>query len=212
MWLGPQCRLYYIWSEDCCVAPEVVSSGSTPGPSSVVGPLGAMLLETVALGRVGPGGGARLRALQRPQWIGSKWDSVTPFWRSVLRVELAGEHLVAGHSPKNNMEPLPCGLTTCRDSHWGQLQCMPGGRQRREPRRARLVLRTWNITSWGVSSIWSGCLLGTSPLEVFWARPTGRRPRSRLRTLWRYCISHLAWQRLRIPQEKLKSVGKESCL
>jgi len=45
------------------------------------------------------------------------------------------------------------------------------------------------------------------PLEVLLARPTGRRPRVRTRTLWRDYISHLAWERLRIPQEELERDG-----
>ena len=41
---------------------------------------------------------------------------------------------------------------------------------------------------------------GRLPLEVFRARPTGRRPRGRPRTRWRDYISLLAWERLGIPQ------------
>ena len=42
-------------------------------------------------------------------------------------------------------------------------------------------------------------------LEFFWAHLTGRRPRGRPRTRWRDYIhvSHLAWERLGIPQEEL---------
>jgi len=39
--------------------------------------------------------------------------------------------------------------------------------------------------------------------------PPGRRPRVRTRTLWRDYISHLAWERLGIPQEELRSVAGE---
>jgi len=52
-------------------------------------------------------------------------------------------------------------------------------------------------------------LPGRLPLEFFWARPTGRRPRSRPRTRWRDYISCLAWERLGIPQEELESVAGE---
>ncbi len=48
---------------------------------------------------------------------------------------------------------------------------------------------------------------GRLPLEVFRARPTGRRPQGRPRTHWRDYISHLAWERFKIPQEELKSVA-----
>jgi len=45
---------------------------------------------------------------------------------------------------------------------------------------------------------WFGHLIrmptGRLPLEVFWARPTGRRPRGRPGTRWRDYISHLAWK------------------
>ena len=51
----------------------------------------------------------------------------------------------------------------------------------------------------------SGCL----PLEVFRARPTGRRPQGRPRTRWRDDISLLAWECLGIPQEELESVAGE---
>ena len=55
--------------------------------------------------------------------------------------------------PRNdNMEPPPCGLTTCKESHGGRVHCKLGSRQRRGPGRAdtwhrRLVLGTWNVTS-----------------------------------------------------------------
>jgi len=47
----------------------------------------------------------------------------------------------------------PCGLTTCRESHWARVQrTRAGGRQRQgpgraDPRHRRLVLGTWNVTS-----------------------------------------------------------------
>ena len=50
---------------------------------------------------------------------------------------------------------------------------------------------------------------GRLPLEVFRARPTGRRPRGRPRNRWRDYISLLAWERLGIPQEELESVAGE---
>jgi len=60
---------------------------------------------------------------------------------------------------------------------------------------------------------WFGHLIrmpsGRLPLEVFRARPTGRRPRGRPRTHWRDYISRLAWERLGIPQEELESVAGE---
>ena len=50
---------------------------------------------------------------------------------------------------------------------------------------------------------------GRLPLEVFRARPTGKRPRGRPRTRWRDYISLLAWEGLGIPQEELESVAGE---
>ncbi|KAK0144601.1 putative uncharacterized transposon-derived protein F52C9.6 [Merluccius polli] len=50
-----------------------------------------------------------------------------------------------------------------------------------------------------------GCL----PDEVLRARPTGRRPRGRLRTRWRDYVSRLAWERLGIPREELDEVAEE---
>jgi len=47
------------------------------------------------------------------------------------------------------------------------------------------------------------------PLEVFQARPTGRRPRGRPRTRWRYYIFQLAREHLRIPQNELENVAGE---
>jgi len=52
-------------------------------------------------------------------------------------------------------------------------------------------------------------LPGRLPLEIFRARPTGRRPRGGPRTNRRDYISLLAWERLRIPQEELESVAGE---
>jgi len=53
---------------------------------------------------------------------------------------------------KDDVESPPCGLTTCRESHWGWVCCIPAGRQKRghgraDPRHHRLVLGTWNVTS-----------------------------------------------------------------
>ena len=60
---------------------------------------------------------------------------------------------------------------------------------------------------------WFGHLIrmppGRLPLEVFQARPTGRRPRGRPRTRWRDYISRLAWERLGVPQNELESVAGE---
>lgn len=60
---------------------------------------------------------------------------------------------------------------------------------------------------------WFGHLIrmppGRLPLEVFRARPTGRRPRGRPRARWRDYISLLAWERLGIPQEELECVAGE---
>jgi len=50
---------------------------------------------------------------------------------------------------------------------------------------------------------------GRLALEVFQARPTGRRPQGRPRTLWRDYISRLACERLGIPQNELESVAGE---
>ncbi|KAI2646443.1 Staphylococcal secretory antigen SsaA [Labeo rohita] len=47
------------------------------------------------------------------------------------------------------------------------------------------------------------------PGEVFWACPTGRRPRRRPRTCWRDYVSQLAWQHLGIPLEELEEVSGE---
>jgi len=58
---------------------------------------------------------------------------------------------------------------------------------------------------------WFGHLIRMPPgrlsLEVFQARPTGRRPRGRPKTRWRDFISRLAWERLGIPQNELDNVG-----
>uniref|UniRef100_A0A3B4BI15 Ethanolamine kinase n=1 Tax=Periophthalmus magnuspinnatus TaxID=409849 RepID=A0A3B4BI15_9GOBI len=58
---------------------------------------------------------------------------------------------------------------------------------------------------------WLGHLLrmppGRLPREVFWACPTGRRPRGRPRTRWRDYVSRLAWERLGIPLEELEDVS-----
>jgi len=57
---------------------------------------------------------------------------------------------------------------------------------------------------------WFGHLIRMRlPLEVFRARPTGRRPRGRPRTRWRDYISRLAWECLGISQEELESVAGE---
>ncbi|XP_055016887.1 AP-5 complex subunit sigma-1 isoform X2 [Boleophthalmus pectinirostris] len=50
---------------------------------------------------------------------------------------------------------------------------------------------------------------GRLPQEVFWACPTGRRPRGRPRTRWRDYVSRLAWERLGIPLEELEDVCVE---
>lgn len=47
------------------------------------------------------------------------------------------------------------------------------------------------------------------PLEVFQARPTGRRPWGRLRTCWRDNLTHLAWEHFRISQEELECIVGE---
>jgi len=52
-------------------------------------------------------------------------------------------------------------------------------------------------------------LPGHLPLEVFWACPTGRRPRGRPRTHWRDYVSLLAWEHLGISLEELESVAGE---
>lgn len=49
---------------------------------------------------------------------------------------------------------------------------------------------------------------GRLPLEV-WHCPTGRRPRGRPRTSLRDNISHLHWERRRIPQKELEDVAGE---
>jgi len=66
-----------------------------------------------------------------------------------------------------------------------------------------------SFASEGVSSGGSGIVLGwrcLQALEVFRARPTGRRPQGRPRTPWRDYISLLAWECLGIPQEELEGV------
>ncbi|KAK3564029.1 hypothetical protein QTP86_006952 [Hemibagrus guttatus] len=52
--------------------------------------------------------------------------------------------------------------------------------------------------------------LGRLPGEVFWACPTGKRPRGRPRTRWRDYVSQLAWERLGVPPEELEEVSRES--
>jgi len=50
---------------------------------------------------------------------------------------------------------------------------------------------------------------GRLPLEVFRACPTKRRPQGRPRTPWRDFMSLLAWERLGIQRDELKSVAGE---
>ncbi|KAK3507209.1 hypothetical protein QTP70_010211 [Hemibagrus guttatus] len=50
---------------------------------------------------------------------------------------------------------------------------------------------------------------GRLPGEVFWACPTGKRPRGRPRTRWRDYVSRLAWERLGVPPEELEEVARE---
>ncbi|KAK3540649.1 hypothetical protein QTP70_034466 [Hemibagrus guttatus] len=50
---------------------------------------------------------------------------------------------------------------------------------------------------------------GRLPGEVFWACPTGKRPRGRPRTRWRDYVSRLAWERLGVPPEELEEVLHE---
>uniref|UniRef100_A0AAY5KR82 Reverse transcriptase domain-containing protein n=1 Tax=Esox lucius TaxID=8010 RepID=A0AAY5KR82_ESOLU len=47
------------------------------------------------------------------------------------------------------------------------------------------------------------------PGNVFWSRPTGRRPRGRPRTRWRDYVSRLAWECLGVPLEELEEVSRE---
>lgn len=47
-------------------------------------------------------------------------------------------------------------------------------------------------------------LLERLPLEVFWARSTGRRPWARPRTRWMDNISYLAQELLRVPLKELE--------
>ncbi|KAK3524458.1 hypothetical protein QTP70_029309 [Hemibagrus guttatus] len=48
---------------------------------------------------------------------------------------------------------------------------------------------------------------GRLPGEVFWACPTGKRPRGRPRTRWRDYVFRLAWERLGVPPEELEEVS-----
>lgn len=48
---------------------------------------------------------------------------------------------------------------------------------------------------------------GCINLEVSWAPPTWGRPCCRSRTRWRHHISHLAWERLWIPQEVQENIA-----
>ncbi|KAK3565584.1 hypothetical protein QTP86_012898 [Hemibagrus guttatus] len=50
---------------------------------------------------------------------------------------------------------------------------------------------------------------GHLPGEVFWACPTGKRPRGRPRTRWRDYVFWLAWERLGVPPEELEEVARE---
>ncbi|KAK3507223.1 hypothetical protein QTP70_011005 [Hemibagrus guttatus] len=60
---------------------------------------------------------------------------------------------------------------------------------------------------------WLGYLFrmppGRLPGEVFWACPTGKRPRGRPRTRWRDYVSRLSWERLGVPLEELEEVSGE---
>ena len=48
---------------------------------------------------------------------------------------------------------------------------------------------------------------GRLPGEVLKAHPTGRRGQGRARTLWRDCVSQLAWEHLGISPEELDEVA-----
>ncbi|KAK3524925.1 hypothetical protein QTP86_011502 [Hemibagrus guttatus] len=50
---------------------------------------------------------------------------------------------------------------------------------------------------------------GRLPGEVFWACPTGKRPRGRPRTRWRDYVFQLAWECLGVPPEELEEVARE---
>ncbi|KAK3510413.1 hypothetical protein QTP70_005909 [Hemibagrus guttatus] len=50
---------------------------------------------------------------------------------------------------------------------------------------------------------------GRLPGLMFWACPTGKRPRGRPRTRWRDYVSRLVWGRLGVPPEELEEVSGE---
>ncbi len=59
---------------------------------------------------------------------------------------------------------------------------------------------------------WFGHLVRTNgrlPMEVFQARPAGKRPQDRPRSRWRDYISAQAWERLMIPQSELIYVTRK---
>ena len=79
-----------------------------------------------------------------------------------------------GQARKDNVEPPPCGPTTCRESHRGRVHCKPGGRQRRgpgrtDPQHRRLVLGTWNVTSLAGKEPGAGAGGGAVPTRYGWA-------------------------------------------
>ena len=54
---------------------------------------------------------------------------------------------------------------------------------------------------------WLGHLVRRLPVEVFRARPTGRKPRGRPRMRWRDYVSRLTWESLGVPPEELEEVA-----
>lgn len=52
------------------------------------------------------------------------------------------------------------------------------------------------------------CIVFAFLLEVFQARPAGRRPRGGPRTHWRDYRCHLVWERLWISQEELENTAR----
>ena len=133
----------------------------------------------------------------------------------------------SGTARRDDVGPLSNRLTTLGKGQGDRVQCELGSSRRRrpwpsDPQLLKLVLGTLNVTSLlgkepqlvrevERSRLDIGHLVrmppGRLPGEVFWACPTGRRPRGRPTIRWRDYVSRLAWERIGVPPEELEEVA-----